>query len=169
MNTIADPAMQEIINEFCVESSSLLLQLECSLEEFESDLSDTKKLETFGQIIDRIMGSSKTLGIQEVATFCELGKTIGYKSAQVSDKTLLTVVVAILFDAVDILRKMIQEIKTGNSTCLENLNTEAFKGRLRWLSAKFKDIERASCQVGSDASKVLEQSSIDDLMASLGL
>ena len=47
-------------------------------------------------------------------------------------------------------------------------NTKAFGTRLNWLSAKFKDIDRASCAIDPAAGN-LSQTSIDDLMQSLGL
>ena len=63
--------------------------------------------------------------------------------------------------------KKSQSIKTGNDSGLRDLNTKAFVTRLRWLSEKFKDIERSS--VGYQEPANLSQSSIDDLMNSLGL
>jgi hypothetical protein len=56
-------------------------------------------------------------------------------------------------------------LRDGNDKCMNNLNTKAFGTRLQWLSNKFKDIERSSCAVDGN----LKQSSIDDLMKSLGL
>ena len=82
--------------------------------------------------------------------------------------TAITVVVAILYDAIDLLGLMITKIKTGNSKVLKQLNTEAFGTRLKWLSNKFKDIDRASCSIEKD-SKELDQESIDQLMQNLGL
>jgi hypothetical protein len=69
---------------------------------------------------------------------------------------------------------MINNIKNKQDTSLATLNTAAFGKRLKWLSDKFKDIDRASCSiekegVGGDAQDNLSQNSIDDLMASLGL
>ena len=168
MDMLNDPAMKEIVNDFCDESVELFNELEATLEVLEDDPTANKELENFGQIIDRVMGAARSVGAEEVATFCELGKTIGYKSSQVNDEALIEVVTAILFDSVDLLRKMIDQIKTGKAHALGGLNTKAFVTRLNWLSDKFKDIERSSCAYKED-SKNLSQSSIDDLMASLGL
>ena len=115
------------------------------------------------------MGAAKSVGADEVATFCELGKAIGYKSSQTSDPALLEVVVAILFDAQSLLLKMVDQIKTGNDNGLKNIRTEAFVTRLKWLQDKFKDIERSSVSFDEDKAAQLDQSSIDDLMSSLGL
>ncbi|EQC50305.1 Hpt domain protein [Bacteriovorax sp. BSW11_IV] len=168
MSLINDPSMREIVIDFCDESIELFNQLEEGLEILEEDPTRSEELEKFGQLIDRVMGAAKSIGADEIATFCELGKVIGYKSSQSTDTALLEVVIAILFDSVELLRKMVNQIKTGNEQGLKSLNTQAFGTRLSWLSEKFKDIERASCAV-EPQSKNLSQTSIDDLMSSLGL
>ncbi len=170
MSLIDDPSMKEIVIDFCNESAILFDQLEATLEELETDLLNTIQLEMFGQIIDRIMGAAKSIGATEIANFCELGKLIGYKSSQTKDEALLNIVVAVLFDTVDILRKMIEALRTGNSAVLKTLSTDAFSSRLRWLSDKFKHIDRASCAIGkADEKSRMNQGSIDDLLESLGL
>ena len=101
MNFNDDPLMKEIVDEFCNETSDLLDLLEKSLSLIEEDTSNLKELEKFGQVIDRIMGAAKSIGATEMATFCELGKAIGYKSSQINEKALIEVVVAVLFDALE--------------------------------------------------------------------
>ena len=165
MSILNDPSMKEIIIDFCNEADDLFVQLESSLEILESNPLVTKELEKFGQIIDRIMGAAKSIGATEIATFCELGKVIGYKSSQITDVHLIEVVVAILFDSLHMLRKMTLALRAGDDKCMNKLNTKAFATRLNWLSEKFKAIERASCQIEGN----LSQQSIDDLMQSLGL
>lgn len=165
MSMLNDPSMREIVIDFCDESDKLFDQLETHLQNLEEDPKNAAELEKFGQIIDRIMGAAKSIGASEIAQFCELGKLIGYKSSQISDVPLVEVVVAVLFDAVHMLRKMNQSLRDGNDKCMNKLNTKAFGTRLTWLSNKFKDIERSSCAIGGN----LNQGSIDDLMKSLGL
>ena len=165
MSTLNDPSMKEIIIDFCNEADSLFDQLETSLELLEENPLNTKELEKFGQVIDRIMGAAKAIGAGEIATFCELGKIIGYKSSQIKDVPLIEVVVAILFDSLHLLRKMILALREGNESPMGMLNTKTFVTRLNWLSAKFKDIDRASCSIDGN----LNQTSIDQLMKSLGL
>ena len=167
MSMLNDPSMKEIIVDFCSEAEALFDQLDQSLEILEEDPSNTPELEKFGQIIDRIMGAAKSIGASEIATFCELGKVIGYKSSQIKDIPLIEVVVAVLFDTVHLLRKMITALKEGNDRSMGQLNTKAFVTRLNWLSAKFKDIERSSVAIDKKAN--LSQNSIDELMKSLGL
>lgn len=166
MSILNDPSMKEIVDDFCDEANMLFDQLEQSLNGLEEDPGNVKELEKFGQVIDRIMGAAKSIGATDIATFCELGKTIGYKSSQINDIPLIEVVVAILFDSLDMLRKMNQSLRAGNDASMNKLNTKAFVTRLNWLSAKFKDIERASCAVTENK---MSQTSIDELMKSLGL
>lgn len=169
MNLLDDPSMKEIVDDFCNESKALFAELEDCLEKLEDDPNETAELEKFGQVIDRIMGAAKSVGADDIATFCELGKTIGYKSSQIKDTALLEVVVAILFDSVEILKKMISKIQTKEDHGLKTINTDAFATRLRWLADKFKNIERSSVSYKEEEAQVLDQSSIDDLMSSLGL
>ncbi|MBC7538347.1 MAG: hypothetical protein H7281_05975, partial [Bacteriovorax sp.] len=159
--------MKEIIDDFCEEANSLFNLLENSLNILEENPSITKELEKFGQIIDRIMGAAKSIGAKEIATFCELGKIIGYKSSQIKDIPLIEVVVAILFDSVDLLRKMTEALQAGSDISMQKLNTKAFVTRLNWLSEKFKDIERSSCAIAGDKNG--SQNSMEELMKSLGL
>lgn len=168
MNMLNDPSMKEIVNDFCDEADSLFDQLENSLTTIEEDPTNSGELEKFGQVIDRIMGAAKSIGASEIATFCELGKVIGYKSSQVQDVPLIEVVVAVLFDSLHMLRKMNQSLREGSDRSMNKLNTKAFATRLTWLSEKFKDIERSSCAIGTTKTN-LSQNSIDDLMKSLGL
>jgi chemotaxis protein histidine kinase CheA len=167
MSMLNDPSMKEIIIDFCNEADGLFDQLEASLELLEENPLSAKELEKFGQVIDRIMGAAKSIEAHEIATFCELGKTIGYKSSQIKDVPLIEVVVAILFDSLHLLRKMIEALRDGNTQSMSMLNTKTFVTRLKWLSDKFKDIDRASCAI--DNSNNLNQTSIDQLMKSLGL
>lgn len=167
---IQNPNMKEIIIEFCDESETLLDDLELTLEALEEDPRLVEYLETFGQKIDRIMGAAKSIGAEEIATLSELGKTIGYKSSQVRDIPLIEVVVAILFDSLDIMRTLIDSLRKDLKKNVSQLNTKAFVTRLKWLSEKFKDIERASVAIDTATNpNSLNQNSIDDLLRSLGL
>jgi chemotaxis protein histidine kinase CheA len=165
MDNIYDPSMKEIVTEFCNESNDLLSQMEKLLSEFEDNLDLTKNLETFGQLIDRMMGAAKSLSLANIAILCELGKTIGYKASQISDKSLLNVVCGILFDNIEILKKMILGINTQNQEIMKNINLETFVSRLRWLSDKFKNIQRSSVAIDKNS---MDQQSIDVLLKNLG-
>ena len=166
----------EIIEDFVKESNTLFDQLEGILEDLEDDPGKPEKLEEFGQVIDRIMGAAKSIEANQIAKFCELGKIIGYKSSQAKDIPLINIVIAILFDSIELLRQMCEALKSEKTTELKSLSTEAFGTRLHWLSDKFKHIERASVsfeekvdEKKENNNEKMDQGSIDDLMAELGL
>ena len=172
MADVIDPMMQDLTPDFCKENSDLLIQLEAILEETEDTPENTsKELANFGQIIDRIMGATKTMGLKTMSAFCELGKVIAYKSSQTHDEKIQEIVVAVLFDSVDLLKKMNTQLLATGTTDLKKINTSAFTSRLQWLSNKFKDIDRASCAIETDKPEKnnMAQTSIDDLLADLGL
>lgn len=150
MSILNDPSMKEVVDDFIQESEKLFTELEDILDLMEEDPSLDEYFEKFGQTIDRVMGAAATLGADQIAKFCELGKAIGYKASQVEDLQLRATVVAVLFDAVDLLKKMLEQIKSGDDTSLKELNTKAFMTRLKWLSEKFKDIERGSVAFAQD-------------------
>lgn len=141
-----DPDMMELVTGFCDESDGLIKELNQSLEKFEEDL-NRKHLETFGQVIDRMMGAAQSLGAEDVGKFCEMGKMIGYKASQASDPELLKLASPILMDAVELITTMINHLRNGQNQTKENLPLEAFASRLKWYLEKFKDIERSSVAI----------------------
>jgi chemotaxis protein histidine kinase CheA len=165
---LQDPEMAEIIEDFCKESEAIYNDLESMLEDYE-DNQDSKKLEEFGQVIDRVMGAAKSVDADQTGLYCDLGKTISYKASQSMDKALLDIVVAVLFDTVEILQVMNKTIASDKIEKVSGINLEAFGTRLRWLADKFKDIQRSSVSIGTDDTKLDDQKSIDDLLADLGL
>ncbi len=143
MIDINDPDMCEIVDEFCNESGELLEHLRDTLDKFEDDPESPKLLEEFGQTVDRIMGASKTLGLEDLGHLCQMGKIIGYKCSQVNERPLREVTGGVLFDLCDLLEVLLGNIRDGKDS--HDFNLDAFKGRLQWLASKFKHIERASC------------------------
>jgi hypothetical protein len=65
---LLDPEMSEVVDEFCEESDGIYTELEEILESYE-DEPDPKKLENFGQIIDRIMGAAKSIDAQQTGLY----------------------------------------------------------------------------------------------------
>lgn len=168
MSMLKDPDMTEIIEDFCKESEGIYAELVSLLEDYE-DWQDSKKLEEFGQVIDRVMGAAKSVDAHQTGMYCELGKTISYKASQSMDKALLDIVLAVLFDTVEILQTMNKNIMSKKEESVSGINLEAFGTRLRWLADKFKDIQRSSVAIGSEEKQLKDQASIDDLLANLGL
>lgn len=165
---LQDPDMAEIVDDFCSESESIYKELEELLEDYE-DWQDPKKLEEFGQVIDRVMGAAKSVDAIQTGVYCELGKTISYKASQSMDKALLDIVLAVLFDTVEILQIMNKNIQKNREEKVSGINLEVFASRLRWLADKFKDIQRSSVAIGAEEKQLSDQASIDDLLANLGL
>ncbi len=168
MSMLQDPDMAEIVEDFCKESESIYENLEEMLDEYEESR-DSKKLEEFGQVIDRVMGAAKSVDAEQTGMYCELGKTISYKASQSMDKALLEIVVAVLWDTVEILQIMNKSILTLKEEKVSGINLEAFGSRLRWLADKFKDIQRSSVAINTEGNNLGDQKSIDDLLADLGL
>ncbi|MFY7991728.1 MAG: hypothetical protein ACOVP4_00420 [Bacteriovoracaceae bacterium] len=167
MTDLKDPDLKEIVEEFCNESDELIDLLYSSLDDFE-ETSNAQALEQFGQIIDRIMGAAKSIGAQKTGQFSELGKVIGYKSSQTNDPQLLKITHAVLSDNVNIVETLLKNIRKTQEEKVDGINLEAFGSRLKWLSEKFKHIERASVAIEQKKSQ-MDQSSIDDLLKNLGL
>ncbi len=168
MSMLNDPDMAEVVDDFCGESEAIYEQLEEILENYEEE-PDSKKLEEFGQVIDRVMGAAKSIEATQTGLYSELGKTISYKASQSMDKALLDIVVAVLFDTVEILQIMNKNIREEKKETIPGFNIEAFATRLRWLADKFKDIQRSSVAIGAEEKQLADQKSIDDLLADLGL
>jgi predicted sugar kinase len=85
----------------------------------------------FSDIISKITKASKTVGADEIATFCDLSMIISQKSNQISDIILLDIVVAILSDAVDLINTHIKYLqKSGGRTLDAPVTTKAFVTRL---------------------------------------
>lgn len=153
----------EIRKDFCDESEQLLVQMEEVLEDYEDNPKDLKKLATFGQLIDRMMGAAKNLDLDTFGRYCELGKTIGYKASQSNNIALNTLAAGILIDTIDFLHQMIASIRSGaNNPSVQDVDT--FIGRLKILSEKFKHITRSSVDVEDKGN---EANVLDDIIASL--
>lgn len=168
MSMLLDPDMSEIIDDFCKESEAIYNELEQILDSYE-DEPDSSKLEKFGQIIDRVMGAAKSVDATQTGLYCDLGKTISYKASQSMDQALLDIVVAVLFDTVEILQSMNKTISESKEEKVVGINLEAFGTRLRWLADKFQNIQRSSVAIAPSENQMKDQKSIDDLLADLGL
>ena len=160
--------MKEIVDGFCEESNDLCQQLEDILDEYEENPGKIALLEQFGQIIDRIMGAAKSIDAEKTGNFCELGKIVSYKASQTDDMKLLEIVTAVLFDTLDILNSLLENIEKSGEEKVEGINLETFANRLKWLEEKFSHVERASVSIDENEPKN-KQESIDQLLADLGL
>jgi chemotaxis protein histidine kinase CheA len=168
MSMLIDPDMSEIVDGFVIESKELYQELTTILEDYE-DAPNQLHLEKFGQVIDRVMGAAKSIEADKTGHLCELGKTISYKASQSTDKELLNIVIAVLFDTIEILEKIIASIEENRTENVAGFNFDQFSSRLRWLSKKFEDIKRSSVAIDPIHEQEEDQQSIDALLTSLGL
>jgi len=168
MFDLDDPDMKEIVDEFCDESDGLLEEIRDILFEFEDNPTNPSALEQFGQVIDRIMGASKTLGLSDIGHLCQMGKIIGYKGSQVGEQPLQEVTCGVLMDLCDFLEELLTNLR--NSRKETDYDIDAFKGRLQWLAAKFRHIDRASCEIEGKKSsgKNVTTAELDRLINQFG-
>lgn len=167
--------MDELLTEFKAESKGLAEDLVNILEEIEGKFSQYKRLEEFGQIVDRIMGGASSLAhainvpqLVQISKYSELCKLVGYKGSQnTSDEQLYTIVVAFLLDAVEMLQIMIDNLGDDHAKPIKELVSNTFLDRLRWIDKRFAAGLRVSVAVKSD--KEQSQDDIDQLLKTLGL
>lgn len=167
-----DNDLAEILDDFIEETTSLCEQMEHHLEKAEDDPGEaSRNLEQFGLLIDRVMGTAKSLGLSRLGSFCELGKTIGYKSSQIQDKETQEITVGVLFDGLDVLKESLQSLKNSpDGDLFETPQAKALLSRLKWLSEKFSHIERGSVAYDEDkeSSEKSSKEEIDALLKDFG-
>lgn len=137
----------EIVQEFCLETKVLLNELEPLLEDLELDPANFKALENFGQIVDRIMGAAKTLEFHQMGIISEFCKTISYKSAQSQNTELVIIVVAFLFEAVENLNEMVENLKHNKPAELDPSTIKTLQSRLEFITVRLAHIQRSSVAI----------------------
>ncbi len=170
--------MDEIVLEFQSESRDLIGQLTSLLEEIEGNYSQVKNLETYGQLVDRIMGTAKNLVdfceagkmLQQIADYGEICKLVSYKCAKISDnEALYNVVIAFLQDATEVLSEMVEELQNKELLDVKQKLSDTFLDRLRWLAKQFDQITIKTTGVAPTAADTLAQGDIDALLKKLGV
>jgi chemotaxis protein histidine kinase CheA len=139
--------MDEIVQEFCQESRLILSELDLLLEGLELNPSDFKSLEVFGQKVDRIMGAAKSLEFHQMGIISEFCKTISYKSAQSKNTDLVTIVVAFLFEAIEVLKDMFNNLENNKPAELGPAFIKTILSRLEFISGRLTHIQRASVAI----------------------
>lgn len=90
--------MDELVVDFKAESLTLIGEMLAILEAIEGDASKFTQLEQYGQIVDRIMGASKSLAMMDpklksmmepIGKYAELCKEVAYKGSQVPNNEAL--------------------------------------------------------------------------------
>ncbi len=139
--------MEEIIAEFTQDCDQIILDLEDTLEYLEDHTHDFKKLEEFGQKVDRIMGAAKSLDFHIMGEISEFCKSICYKAGHAKNETISNIVIAFLFDAVEGLKIITKALKETGNEELPEVNKKTIMGRLHFISDRLKEIRKSSVAI----------------------
>lgn len=173
----------EILEDFKLESKSLVEQLLELLEQADGDPQYFKNLELYGQTVDRIMGGAMSLAtnfpsefppghmIHQMGDYAALCKAVGYKASQISEnEQFFNVCVAFLLDATEMLDKMVKMLGSEKTISISNLLNKTFLDRMKWINSQFKgDIRATVASKSEEAPKKMKQTEIDDLLSKLGI
>ncbi len=168
----------DILKDFQEESKAIVKTLLDLLEEIEGQFEMVKKLEIYGQQVDRIMGGAKSLGmtfppehsVHKVGDYSALCKAVGYKASQIeNNEDFFNICVALLLDATEVLADMVDQVDSAEHLHVGEMVSQTFLDRLKWVSNQFNAEVRASVAVSPDAPKKMSQTEIDDLLKRLGL
>lgn len=166
----------EILNEFIVESKSIIKISTDVLDKVEGKIVQAEHLKEYGNYVDRIMGGAKSIGalarpdhaVNLVADYAALCKAVGYKASQISDnEQFFDICVALLQDATENLESILDNLDKGPEELKSSISS-TFLDRLRWVSNKFSSEYRASLGTEGPSGKNLEQNEIDSLMKKMG-
>lgn len=138
---------EEIVQEFCLDVKTILIELSAILEDLELNPANFKALESFGQKVDRIMGAAKSLEFHQMGIISDFCKTISYKSAQSKNTDLVVIVVAFLFEAVEIFNTMIDNLENKRPVELDPSTTKTILSRLEFISGRLAHIQRSSVEI----------------------
>ncbi len=164
----------EIVQDFIQESETLTNECIELLENLESNISEFKQLESFGNRLDRIMGTAQNvqmlypeiknfLLISDYAAIC---KVVAYKATAIQNNMpFVSVVISFLIDATETLQTLIINCESPIQDLKAQFNP-AFIDRLKWISNKFIDEYKGSVGLGRGG---LDQTNIDDLLKKLGI
>ena len=159
--------------EFKQETKELLDQMIGLLEEAEEGLDHIKNLTQFGQLVDRIMGSAKSLSmaldeglLNAIGSCAEICKIVGYKGSKVKKEGFYIVVVGLLLDATETLIDMNESLGQGSKTAADFLH-ETFIQRLKIVDQQFDENIRGTLEFEKQPEN--KQQSVDDILRQLGV
>ena len=164
---------QEILGFFREESAQVLAELMIVVEKLESSRGafPSPLMEEFSQKIDRIMGASKTigldapnhLGLQRIGKLAELCKIMGYKAADKKSSALLPIFAAFWSDTIEVIEELLGALEDDQKTQqIVKSFSAVLQKRLEWLMAKIEP-QKAAETVQENVKAV------QDLLKSLGL
>jgi hypothetical protein len=135
MIKLSDPEHFRAVETFGEKSLHLLDESEAILDQFE-ELQNNESLEKFSSQLGKLLELSQKFELKYIPTLSKLGQKISAGCAQVNDEELLNVVSAVLFDLVDVLKSLMNEIKINHEENINDINLEALKTRFVWISEK---------------------------------
>lgn len=166
----------EILNEFIIESKTIIKMSTDVLEKVEGEMVQAQKLKDYGNYVDRIMGGAKSIAamaspghaVNLVSDYAALCKAVGYKASQINNnEQFYDICVALLQDATENLESLLDNLDKSPEE-LKAAISSTFLDRLRWVSNKFSSEYRASVGSSGTGGKSLEQNEIDNLMKKMG-
>lgn len=117
----------EILNDFLDTSFDVLQNLKEALRSF-NGVEDNHVFESFGQQIDRIMGSAATLSLNAMGELTKVSKELSYKASQINQIGKLLAIQSLLSQVLRVMDKMfvkyqqdINEIPEDISLLIERL------------------------------------------------
>lgn len=169
----------ELLKDFQSESKNLIAYMMEILETCESNFAQVKRLEDYGQNVDRIMGGAKSLAtmeldkshlIHKIGDYAAICKAVGYKASQIRDnQNFYDICVALLLDATESLSLMVDSVAEGKNPKLREMISQTIIDRVRWVSAQFSAEYRSSVSIPKGEAPKMDQNQIDDLLKKLGL
>lgn len=167
--------MNEVVTEFKSESQEILSEILDLLEELEESPAQVKRLDSYGQKVDRIMGGAMSLATmgEEVALLTQIGacaglcKSVGYRGSQIKDnEAFAAAVIGLLLDMTETLQTMVEKVGTEQSFDLGAPVFLTILDRLKWVSEQFDKGMRQSLDI---SAKKDYGSEIQDLLQRLGV
>ena len=169
--------MNELVESFRNESETLIAALEDLLGEIEEDFSKREKLNEFAQIIDRIMGSARSIAnfgfkqteIEKLGSFAELCKQIGYRGANVKNNDFYAITIAFLEDATESMKKLITALdQPAEMKMISDLLFSTFMNRLDWILEQFESLNVEKTDYTSSTEKgIIAKDKVQNLLESM--
>ncbi|HAR41560.1 MAG TPA: hypothetical protein DCS07_02845 [Bdellovibrionales bacterium] len=164
---------QEILGYFKEESAQVLKELNEIVNSLDAPHKEfpSRLLEDFSQKIDRIMGASKTigleipdhLGLQRIGKLAELCKLLGYKAAEKKVSQFVPIYAAFWGDTLEVIENLLSSVEDLEKTeKIVKSFSAVLQKRLEWLLTRVEP-KKAAATVTEHVNQV------QDLLKSLGL
>lgn len=147
-------------------------QLNSILEELETGPENRDYFLNMNKLLKDFSITCKPFSYFELERFCRLIRIISKYCLRVHDAAILNISVAIIYDAIDIMKKMHSNIKLNKTIFVCNANFKVLATRIRWLKGKLKDIEGQMAKIGDhDIDKEIPEDleSIETILSEFNL